>query len=55
MIIFIAENIGTIAVGLVLLGIVMAIIIKMLRDNRKGKHLGSDCVACPKSSYCNTK
>jgi heterodisulfide reductase subunit C len=46
---FLAENIGTILVGLILAGIVAAIIAQLLRDQRRGKCPGcGDCGgSCP--------
>ena len=43
MFIFIAENLGTIAVAAGLAGIVAAIIVKMVQDKRKGKSIGCGC------------
>jgi hypothetical protein len=43
---FISENIGTIVVGLAILGIVAAIVVKMVKDKKKGKHIGCDCGSC---------
>jgi hypothetical protein len=37
------ENMGTILTALVLLGIVTAVILKIVRDKRKGK-----CSGCPR-------
>ena len=39
------NNLGTIVVALVLLGIVTAIIVKLLRDRRKNKSAGA-CAGC---------
>ena len=47
MIRFLAENRGTILTGLVLLGIVTAIILKIRRDIKKGKAAG-----CRASCFC---
>ncbi len=54
---FLTENLGTIIVGLVVAGVVAAIIIKLVRDKRKGKHIGCDCgcAGCPSSTSCGTK
>ncbi|GHV26479.1 hypothetical protein FACS18948_2230 [Clostridia bacterium] len=40
---YIGQNLGTIAVGLIVAGIVAAIIAKLVRDKKKGKHIGCDC------------
>ena len=40
---FITDNIGTIIIGIVVAGIVAAIIVKLVRDKRKGKCAGCDC------------
>jgi hypothetical protein len=45
---FLSENIGTIIVGLVVAGIVAAVIIKLVRDKKKGKCVGCNCGSCPK-------
>jgi hypothetical protein len=37
------ENMGTIFTALVLLGIVTAVILKIVRDRRKGKCAGCSC------------
>jgi hypothetical protein len=46
---FFAENLGTIVVGLAVAGIVAAIVMKMIRDKKKGKCIGCDggCGNCP--------
>ncbi|MDR2610323.1 MAG: FeoB-associated Cys-rich membrane protein [Clostridiales Family XIII bacterium] len=46
------ENAGTIVVGLILLGIVAAIIIKLARDKRKGKCVSCDCAGCSGAEGC---
>jgi hypothetical protein len=46
MLAFLAENWGTIVVGLVVAGIVAAIIVKIIRDKRKGKSVVCDCSSC---------
>ncbi|MDR1156903.1 MAG: FeoB-associated Cys-rich membrane protein [Oscillospiraceae bacterium] len=48
-----AENLGTILVGLVVLGILAAIVAKLIRDKRKGKCVGCDC-GCG-DPVCRTK
>lgn len=51
------ENLGTIVIGLLLAGIVTAIIVKLARDKRKGKCIGCDsgCGSCPSSMSCGSK
>ena len=50
---FIANNIGTIIVCLVLLTVVFAIVFTMLRDKKRGKHSCScGCKGCPLSGKC---
>jgi hypothetical protein len=45
---FLTENIGTILTGLVLLGIVAAVILKIIRDKKKNASIGSaKCAGCP--------
>ena len=43
MVTFLSNNAGTILTGLVLLGIVTAIILKMRRDKKKNKCAGCSC------------
>ncbi|MDR1664908.1 MAG: FeoB-associated Cys-rich membrane protein [Clostridiales bacterium] len=40
---FLAENLGTIVISLILAGIVTAIIVKLIKDKRKGKCAGCNC------------
>jgi hypothetical protein len=40
---FITQNMGTIVTGLVVLAIAAAIVIKLIRDKRKGKCAGCNC------------
>ncbi|MDR0293758.1 MAG: FeoB-associated Cys-rich membrane protein [Oscillospiraceae bacterium] len=53
----ILQNIGTIVIGLVLAGIVTAIILKIVRDKQKGKCAGCGyrCGSCPGSPSCGAK
>jgi len=48
MIAFLSNNAGTILTGLVLLGIVAAVIVKIFRDKKKGGCAGCsrDCGSC---------
>lgn len=51
---FLIENLGTILVAAVLAGIVALIIVKMLRDRKKGQSsCGCACSWCPASGSCH--
>jgi len=51
---FIAENLGTILVSVVLLAIVVAICVNLVRKKRKtGSTCGCGCNECSISSVCN--
>ncbi|MBE6624578.1 MAG: FeoB-associated Cys-rich membrane protein [Ruminococcaceae bacterium] len=53
---FILDNIGTIAVSLLLLGIVCAIIIRSVRNKRQGKtSCGCGCSSCAMSCLCQNR
>ncbi|MDD4691535.1 FeoB-associated Cys-rich membrane protein [Eubacterium aggregans] len=43
---------GTFIVGGVLLAIVAAIVIKLVRDKKKGGGCGCGCTSCPHASSC---
>lgn len=43
---------GTFIVGGVLLAIVAAIVIKLVRDKKKGGGCGCGCASCPHASGC---
>lgn len=50
----IMDNAGTIAVTLVLTGIVIAIIAKLRKDRKQGKcSCGGNCGCCPMSGSCH--
>ena len=50
----IADNAGTIAVTLVLLGVVTAVVVKLRRDRRRGKcSCGENCGCCPMAGSCH--
>ncbi|MCR4708572.1 MAG: FeoB-associated Cys-rich membrane protein [Clostridiales bacterium] len=50
----IAENVGTIAVTLVLIGIVAAVLVKLHKDRKQGKSsCGGSCGCCPMSGSCH--
>lgn len=51
---FLAENAGTIIVFLMVVACITAIILKMVRDKKKGKtSCGSSCGCCPNSALCH--
>lgn len=53
---WIAENIVTILICLALAGIVAAIIVKLIRDRRKGKSsCGCNCAHCAMAGACHRK
>ena len=52
----IIDNAGTIAVSLVLLGIVTLIIIRLRKDKKQGKSsCGANCGCCPMAGACHNK
>lgn len=56
MIIWLSENIGTIIVSIILILIVASVIIKMVRDKKKGKSsCGCGCSSCAMSGACHGK
>jgi hypothetical protein len=51
---WIAENAGTLAVSLLLVGIVMLIVVRLRRLKRQGKSsCGGNCGCCPMASSCH--
>lgn len=53
---WIATNIATILICLVLVAIVTAIIVKLVRDHRKGKSsCGCNCAHCAMAGSCHKK
>jgi hypothetical protein len=50
---FLSENLGTIAVGLMVACIIAAIVAKLVRDKRQGKCAG--CGGCEGRANCGTK
>ena len=51
---FLSSYGGTIIVALIIIGIVSAIIIKMIKDKKSGKSsCGCNCGCCPNSSACH--
>ena len=56
MLTFLAENWGTIVLGIALLAVVILIVVKLVRDRRKGKSsCGCGCDNCPSSCMCHKK
>ena len=53
---FLSENLGTLVVGLVLVGLVTAIVMHLIRNRRKGKCISCDCCGgCSGSSSRSAK
>ena len=53
---FVADNIGTIAVSLILLILVVLSVRKIVVDRRAGKHsCGGNCGGCPMSGQCHKR
>ncbi len=56
MIEFIVHNLGTILVGLIVLAIVVAIVVKQIKNHKAGKSsCGCGCENCPSASMCHHK
>ncbi len=55
MLTWISENIATILICIVLLAIVAAIIVRIVRDKKKGASCGCGCAGCPMSGSCHQK
>ena len=54
MIAFLTENAGTIVVLAVLIAVLTAIIVKFIRDKKKGKGLcACGCAGCPSKNMCH--
>ena len=52
----IADNAGTIAVTLVLIGIVAAVIFRLRKDKKQGKaSCGCSCGSCPMAGTCHKR
>ena len=50
----IVENAGTIAVSLLLTGIVVLIVVRLRKDRKKGKcSCGGQCGCCPMAGSCH--
>lgn len=53
---WIAQNIATLLIGLVLLLVTAAIIFRMLRNKKNGKSsCGCGCMGCPMSGACHKR
>lgn len=53
---WISDNIGTIVISLILIAIVAGIIVKMVRDKKKGKSsCGCNCGCCSMNGTCHPK
>lgn len=53
---WISENIGTILICLGLIAVVTAIIVKLIRDHKKGKSsCGCNCAHCAMAGSCHKK
>ena len=58
MLAFIKENLSTIIIGLIILGAVVGIVIKMIKDKKNGKtacNCGCGCESCPSAGICHKK
>lgn len=54
MLTFLAENAGTIIVLLILIAVLTAIVVKFIRDKKKGKGLcACGCAGCPSKDMCH--
>lgn len=55
---FLKENLSTIIIGLAILGAVVGIVVKMIKDKKKGKsacNCGCGCENCPSAGICHDK
>lgn len=56
MISFITENLGTIIITVVVVAILAAIVVKLVRDKRKGKSsCGGNCAHCAMGGSCHSE
>ena len=56
MLAFLKENLSTIIIGLIILAAVAGIVVKMIRDKKKGKtscSCGCGCENCPSAGICH--
>lgn len=55
---FLKENLSTIIIGLAILGAVVGIVVKMIKDKKNGKSTcscGCGCENCPSAGICHDK
>ena len=55
---FLKENLSTIIIGLIVLGVVIGIVVKMIKDKKNGKNscnCGCGCENCPSAGICHDK
>ena len=55
MIRFLLDNLGTIIVGAVVLAVLAGIVVKLVRDRKKGKACACGCDGCPSAEICHKK
>lgn len=58
MLVFLKDNLSTIIIGLIILAVVAGIVVKMIRDKKKGKtscNCGCGCENCPSAGICHEK
>ena len=56
MLAFLTENLATIIIAVIVIGILAAIIVKMIKDKKKGKSsCGCGCSNCAASEICHKK
>ncbi|MCC8022989.1 MAG: FeoB-associated Cys-rich membrane protein [Clostridiales bacterium] len=53
MLTFLTENLATILISLVMLGLIALAIRKMRRDKKKGASCGCGCDQCPSADMCH--
>lgn len=53
---FIINNIGTIIIGLMVFALIAGVVVKLVKDKKKGKtSCGCGCSNCPSSGICHKK
>ena len=52
---FLQVNSGTIAVGLVVLFVLAAAVLKMRKDKKKGSSCCGGCAGCPSQGMCHSE
>ncbi len=50
---FLSNYVGTIGVLFLTMTIVVCVIIKIIKDRKKGKSCGCDCGSCPYAGNCH--